>query len=31
MQANRWCFRLPCGCGGAMWGALPDGEHPGLQ
>ena len=31
MQANRWQFRLPCGCSGAMWGASPDRAHPGLH
>jgi len=22
---------MTCGCGGAMWGALPDESHPGLH
>ncbi len=29
--ANRWQFRLPCGCGGTTQGASPDGTHPGLH
>jgi hypothetical protein len=26
-----WQFRRPCGYGGAMQGALPDGTHPWLH
>jgi len=31
MHLIRWPFQLPWGCGGTMWGALPDGAHPGLD
>ena len=29
-QANHWQYQSPCGCGGTMRGASPDGAHPGL-
>ena len=31
IQANRWRFRLLCGCGGTTRGRSPDGAHPGLH
>ena len=31
MQATRRQFQCPCGCGGAMWGTLPNEAHPGLH
>ena len=31
MQANRWQFLLPCGCGGTSQGTSPDRACPGLH
>jgi len=31
MKENCWQFKLPWQCIGAMWGALPDETHLGLN
>ena len=31
LDCHAWQFRLPCGCGGAMRVASPNGAHPGLH
>jgi hypothetical protein len=31
IHVKRWQFQWPCGYGGAMRGALPNGAHPWLH
>ncbi len=31
IHVKRWQFQWPCGYGGAMWGASPNGAHPWLH